>query len=56
MALVAEVKLWTQNYRQLKKLIREVTRHSLTLIRQHVAARRAANRSRASTRRKAPKA
>jgi hypothetical protein len=56
MALVAEVKQWTQNYRRLKKLIREVTRHSLALIRHHVAAQRAASRSPASTRRKAPKA
>jgi len=50
MDLVAEVKLWTRQYQQLKKLIRQVTRHSLALIRGHVAARRAANRFRASTR------
>jgi hypothetical protein len=56
MALVAEVKQWTQNYRRLKKLIRQVTRHSLALIRSHVANQRAANRSRGSTRRSAPKA
>ena len=56
MGLVAEVKLWTQNYRRLKQLIREVTRHSLALIRSHVVNQRAANRSRASTRRKAPPA
>ena len=49
MALVAEVKQWTHHYRQLKKLIRQVTRHSLALIRGHVANRRAANRSRART-------
>jgi hypothetical protein len=55
MALVAEVKLWTQNYRRLKQLIREVTRHSLGLIRRHVGDRRAANRSRSSTKRSAPK-
>jgi hypothetical protein len=55
MALVAEVKQWTRNYRRLKQLIRKVTGHSLALIRGHVAARRAANRFRAPTRRKAPK-
>jgi len=51
MDLVAEVKLWTRNYQRLKKLIRQVTRHSLGLIRGHVANRRAAKRSRALTRR-----
>lgn len=49
MELVGEVKLWNRNYRQLKKLIRQVSRHSLGLIRGHVANRRAANRFRAST-------
>jgi hypothetical protein len=49
MTLVAEVKQWTRHYRQLKKLIRQVTRHSLALIRGHVANQRAANRSRART-------
>lgn len=49
--LVAEVKQWTRNYRQLKRLIRQVTRHSRALIHSHVANRRAANRSRALTRR-----
>ena len=49
--LVAEVKQWTQNYRQLKRLIRQVTRHSRALIHGHVASRRAAKRSRALTRR-----
>jgi hypothetical protein len=52
--LVAEVKTWTRHYQQLKKLIRQVTRHSLALIRGHVAARRAAQRGRASTRKPAP--
>ena len=56
MDLVDEVKLWTRNYQRLKQLIRQVTRHSLGLIRGHVANRRAANRSRASTKPKAPKA
>ena len=55
MDLVAEVKQWTQNYQQLKKLIRQVTRCSLALIRGHVANRRAAERSRALTRSKARK-
>jgi len=42
MDLVAEVKTWTLTYRQLKKLIRQVSRHSLGLIHRHVASRRAA--------------
>lgn len=49
MELVPEAKQWTRNYRNLKKLIRDVTRHSLALIRSHVAARRAAQRFPAST-------
>ena len=49
MDLVKEVKAWTQNFKRLKKLIREVSRHSLGLIRGHVANQRAANRSRALT-------
>jgi len=47
--LVAEVKQWTLNYRQLKRLIRQVTRHSRALIRGHLANRRAASRSQALT-------
>ena len=49
--LVGEVKLWTRTHKHLKKLIRQVTRHSLGLIRGHVANRRAASRFPASTRR-----
>lgn len=49
MDLVKEVKAWTQNYKRLKKLIREVSRHSLGLIRGYSANQRAANRFRAST-------
>jgi hypothetical protein len=49
MELVAEVKQWTRNHRRLKKLIRDVSRHSLAIIRGHVAARRAAERFPAST-------
>jgi len=56
MDLVSEVKTWTQTHKQLKKIIREVSRHSLALIRRHVANRRAANRSQALTRTKRPKA
>ena len=55
MGLVPEVIEWTQNYRRLRKLIRQVTRCSLGLIRGHVANRRAAERGRALTRAKAPK-
>ena len=50
MDLVPEVKKWTLNYRALKKLIREVTRHSLGLIHRHVANRRAASQIPPSTR------
>lgn len=49
MELVAEVKGWTQNFQRLKKLIRQLTRHSLALIRGHTANRRAANRNQPST-------
>lgn len=48
MELVATVKQWTLNYRHLKRLIRQVTRHSRALIHGHLANRRAASRSRAS--------
>jgi hypothetical protein len=51
MDLVPEVKQWTRTYKQLKKLIREVSRHSLGIIHGHVANQRAASRSRALTRR-----
>jgi hypothetical protein len=51
MELVVTVKQWTLNYRQLKRLIRQVTRHSRALIHGHVANRRAASRFRALTRR-----
>lgn len=47
MELVAEVKQRTLNYRQLKGLIRQVTRHSRALIHGHLANQRAANRSQA---------
>jgi hypothetical protein len=54
--LVPEVKQWNNNYKQLKKLIREVSRHSLALIRGHVANQRAASRSRRLTAKKRPTA
>jgi hypothetical protein len=50
MDLVPQVKQWTRTYQQLKKLIREVSRHSLALIHRHVANRRAASRGSPSTR------
>lgn len=56
MDLAAEVKTWTRNYRLLKKLIREISRHSLALIRGHVANQRAASPSHALTRKNLPKA
>ena len=49
MELVAEVKQWTLNYRQIKRLLRQVTRHSRAIIHGHLANRQAANRSRALT-------
>jgi hypothetical protein len=49
MELVTDVKSWTRNYKHLKRLIRQVTRHSLGLIHGHVASRRAASRFQAST-------
>ena len=53
--LVAEVKTWTHEYRQLKKHLREVTRHSLAIIRNHVASQRAARRFPARTKPKPAK-
>lgn len=50
MDMVPEVKSWTRNYKQLKKLIREVSRHSLALVRGYGANQRAAKRFPASTR------
>ena len=47
MDLVAEVKQWTLNYRHLKGLIRQVTRHSRALIHGHLANRQAASRAQA---------
>jgi hypothetical protein len=47
MDMVPEVKKWTRTYKQLKQLIRQVSRNSLALIHGHVANRRAANRSKA---------
>jgi len=49
MEMTAEVKAWTLEFKRVKKRIRKVTTHSLALIRRHVAGRRAASRSRAST-------
>ena len=50
MSLVPEVKQWTRNFKHLKQRIREVTRHSLALVRGHVANQRAAKRAQALTR------
>ena len=50
LAMVPEVKKWTCTYKELKKLIRQVSRQSLALIHRHVANRRAASRSKALTR------
>jgi len=43
MDLAGEVKTWTRNYKRLKKQIRQVTRHSLALVRGHVANQRVLN-------------
>ena len=53
MELVTTVKQWTRNYRHLKNLIRQVTRHSRAIVRGHLANRRAASRSKAWTSRSA---
>ena len=45
MDLVPEVQQWTQTYKQLKKLIREVSRHSLAVIHGYVANQQAADRT-----------
>ena len=50
MSLVPEVKQWTRNFKRLKQRIREVTRHSLALVRGYVANQRAAKRAQALTR------
>jgi hypothetical protein len=49
--MVEEVREWTREYRRLKRLIRKVTTQSLAIIHRHVASRRAADRTPASTRR-----
>jgi hypothetical protein len=49
MDMAKEVAEWTKEYKRLKKLTRKVTQHSLALIRRHVARRRVADPSRAST-------
>jgi hypothetical protein len=49
MDLAPEVRAWSQEYKRLKKLARQVTTHSLAIIRRHVAVRRAVSRNRAST-------
>lgn len=38
--LLPQVKQWTQEYRRLKQLVRELTQLSLALIKTHVTARR----------------
>ncbi len=56
MDMVPEVKKWTRTHKQLKELIRQVSRQSLALIHGHVANQRAANRIQPSTSRQSPKA
>jgi hypothetical protein len=47
MDLVTQVKTWIRNHRHLKKLIRQVTRHSRALIRTHRANQLAESRAKA---------
>ena len=56
MDLVLEVKKWTRTYKQLKKLIREVSRQSLALIHGYVVNQRAANRIQPLISKPSPKA
>ena len=42
--LVDEVTLWTKNYKALKQLIRQVTKHSEAILRRHTRAKRAVHR------------
>ena len=46
MELVTEVKQWTKEHKRLKKLMRELTTHSLGIVRGFVASRWAASRRR----------
>jgi len=46
---LSKVEGWIKEHKRLKPHIRTVTRHSLSLIRRHVANRRAANQIRVST-------
>ena len=50
MDLAGEVKTWTRNYKRLKKQIRQVTRHSLALVRGHVANQQALRMTRRNSR------
>lgn len=43
--MVEEVRQWTEQFRQLKQLIRKETTQSLAIIHGHVASRRAVNRN-----------
>ena len=44
--LVAEVQAWAKEFKRLKQLVRKITRQNLSIIRRHVAVRRAASRAR----------
>ena len=54
--LVPEVKQWTRTFKQLKALIRQVSRQSLALIQGHVANQRAVSPKRRLTSSKPPRA
>ena len=42
--LVAEVQAWAKEFKRLKQLVRKITRQNLSIIRRHVAVRRAESR------------
>jgi hypothetical protein len=44
--LTLEVQQWAKEYKKLKQLIRKITKESLSIIRRHVAVRRAESRGR----------
>ena len=47
--MVEEVQRWVNEHKRIKRLIREISNHSLAIIRRHVRVNRAAVRGRGST-------
>ena len=50
--MVKEVREWSNNYKILKELVRDISKLNLAIIRRHVPAKRAAVKSRGKSRRK----